>query len=89
MTARGRGLGAALLTEHVVGELPAPILLHAARAQRREIEQGVARQLAHTRLRHVEHPGQLVVPLAAPEHELDYRALLLGELVEGRHGGEL
>ncbi len=86
MAAGGRGLGAALLAQHVVGQLAAPVLLHGAGAQRRQVHQCVARKLAHARLGHVEHPGKLVVALAAPEHELHDGALVLGKLIEGRHG---
>ena len=85
MAARGGGLGAGLLSEHVVGELAAPVLLDRRGAHRGELHQRVARQLAHPRLGHAEHVGQLFVALALPEHELDDRPLLGGELVEGGH----
>ncbi len=77
MTA-GRGdLGTGLLAEHVVGQLPAPVLLDAAGAQRRKIDERVARQLAHAALGQVEHAGELVVALALLDNELDDRALLI------------
>ena len=76
MAARGGGLGAGLLAEHVVGELAAPVLLDAAHAHRGELDERVARELAHARLGHAEHVRELVVALPLLEHELDDRPLL-------------
>ena len=87
MPARGSRLGAALLPEHVVGELPAPVFVHAAAAERGQVEERLTGELANTRLRQIEHLGELLIVLATPEHELDDGALLLGELVKGSHGG--
>ena len=89
MAAGGRGLGAGLLAEHVVGELAAPLLVHAAGGDGSELHEGVARQLAHARFGHAEPLGELRVALPALQHELDDRPLLGGELVEGGHRGEL
>ena len=77
MAARGGRLGAGLLPQHIVGELAAPVLLDAARADRRQLDQGVAGELAHAPFGHAEHVGQLVVALALLEHELDDRALFV------------
>ena len=85
MAARGGRLGAGLLAEHVVGELAAPVLLDPAHADRGELDERVAGELAHARLGDAEHVGELVVVLALLEHELDDRPLLVGELVEGGH----
>ena len=90
MAARGGRLGARLLAEHVVGELAAPVLLDAARADRGELDERVAGPLAHARLGHAEHVRELVVALALLEDELDDRPLLVRELIESGHEqGEL
>src|SRR5918999_935217 len=82
---RGCGLGPGLLAQDVVGELAAPVLLHAARRDGGEVDQGIAGELAHTGLRQTEHVGQLAVALPLPQDQLDDRPLLVRELVEGRH----
>ena len=77
MPARSGRLGAVLLAEDVVGQLAAPVLLDPAGAERREVNEGVAGALAHARLGHVEHLGELLVALALLQDELDDGALLV------------
>ena len=90
MPLRGRCLGTRLLPEHVVGELAAPVLLDRAHAHGRKLDERIARELAHARLGHTEHLGELRVGLALLQDELDDRPLLGGELVKGGHEqGEL
>ena len=85
-----RCLGTRLLPEHVVGELTAPVLLDRAHAHGRQLHERIARQLAHARLGHAEHLGELRIGLALLQDELDDRPLLSGELVKGGHEqGEL
>jgi hypothetical protein len=64
---RGGGLGARLLTEDIVGELAAPVLLDASHAHGCELDERVARQVAHARFRHPEHVRQLGICLALLE----------------------
>ena len=86
---RGR-LGPGLLPEHVVGELAAPVLLDAAHAHRRQLDERVAGELAHPPLGQFSMSDELVVGLPLAENELDDRPLLGRELVEGGHlQGEL
>ena len=87
MALRGGGLGSGLLAEHVVGELAAPVLLHAAHAHGRQLHERVARQLAHARLRHAEHVRELGVGLPLLKDELDDRPLLGRQLIERGHSG--
>ena len=55
-----------------------------------EVDEGVARELAHAGLREAEHVGQLVVALPLLEDQLDDRPLLVRQLVESGHmQGEL
>jgi hypothetical protein len=85
MAARGSGLRPGLLAEQVVGHLAAPVVLHPAGGGRREVGEGVARQVAHAGRAHAERLGQVLVGLPALQHELDDRPLVGRELVEGRH----
>ena len=82
----GGGLRARLLAEHVVRELPAPVLLDAPGAHRRQVHEGPARELAHPLLGQAEHAGQVVVALLLLQHELDDRPLLRRKLIESGHG---
>ena len=90
MALRRRCLRTRLLPEHVVRQLAAPVLLDGAHAHGRQLDERIARQLAHARLGHAEHLGELRVGLPLLQDELDDRPLLGGELVKGGHEqGEL
>ena len=85
MALRGGRLGPGLLAEHVVGELAAPVLLDPADGHGRQLDERVARQLAHPPLGQIQHVGQLAVRLSLTQDELDDRPLLGRELLEGGH----
>jgi hypothetical protein len=85
MALRRRRLRARLLAEDVVRQLTAPVLLHAPGAHGSELDQRVARELAHARLGHPEHARELLVALPLLENELYDRPLLRRELVERGH----
>ena len=81
----GGGLGPCLLAEHVVGDLPSPVGVHAGGGGRGEVAERIARQFADARGGHAEHSRQLVVGLSAPDDELEDRPLLGRKLVESGH----
>ena len=85
MTACGLRFGSCLLPEDVVGQLAAPLRIHELGRERRQLAERIARQLTHAGRRRVEHLPDLVVAAALAQDQFDDRALVSGELVEGRH----
>lgn len=85
VVARAASLLGALLAHEVVGHLAAPVDVHAGRRPRRELGERVARELAHPRLRYLEHFGERLVRAAALHDQLDDRPLLRWKLIEGGH----
>lgn len=85
VTLGGRRLGAGLLAEDVVGDLAAPVRVHAGGGGGRELAERLAGKLAHTRRRHPQHARQLIVGLSAPHNELENGSLLSRKLVESGH----